>query len=83
MGVCLNYQDPKHLSSIGILLDFRMTGDICLHLLRCQLAQRMRLIAERISKPLWRSNLGIQRMQMFHIKGQRYEKIDEVRRKQK
>lgn len=45
-------QHAKHLSLVGILQDFRLVGNILLHLAGGQLAEGMGLITKRIGKPL-------------------------------
>ena len=54
-----HYQHPEHLATVGIFLDFGMTADVCLNLTGCQLAQWMRLVAERIGESLWALDVGM------------------------
>ena len=49
---CLHHQHAKHFAPVGIRLDIRVRRNELLHLLRRQLAQRVRLVAEGIGKPL-------------------------------
>ena len=53
------HQHPKHLPSICIFANLGVSGNILLHLLGCQLAQGVRLIAKRISEPLRRLQMTV------------------------